>query len=114
MPHIDALLPLYPDTATRRTLFELSLVHARTDLAAIRQAIAIGDHTDARQQVHRAKGTVSFLRTDAQALQPLDALTEALRDQDLGRIAQAYPAVEACLLDLEAALLRQLEETHGA
>ncbi|MBO1111675.1 hypothetical protein [Bordetella petrii] len=113
MPHIDTLLPLYPDTATRRTLLEQALDQTRSDLADTRHAIRARNHAAARQYVHRAKGTVSFLGS-GNALPAFDRLTEALRARDEPGIEQAYALVETALLELEAALRARLDALPDA
>ncbi|MDM9559277.1 MULTISPECIES: hypothetical protein [Bordetella] len=114
MLNLSTVLALYPDAAGRRAFLELSLAQARADLAAIRQAVAAGDYVEARQQTHRAKGTVSFLGTDPDAMRHLDALTAALRAADPARIALAHAPAEASLQQLEAELLRQLAAIPAA
>lgn len=109
MPHIDALLPLYPDAAGRQALLEHALAHVRADLTAMRQAIDTDDYAAARQQVHRAKGTLSFLGHDDSAARYFDLLTSALRMQDSAAIESARVPVEMALLDIEAAMLKRLE-----
>ncbi|MBV7485603.1 Hpt domain-containing protein [Bordetella sp. BOR01] len=113
MPHIDAVLPLYPDLATRQTLLELAVAQTRTDLADMRRAIDAGDHASARQQVHRAKGTASFLGRGEHEIQAFDLLADALRAQDMTRIGPAFMAVEAALRELEAMLLTRLNQLPG-
>jgi len=110
MPHIDAILPLYPDIATRQTLLELATAHARTDLADMRRAIDAGDYASARQQVHRAKGTISFLGHDEHEIHAFDQLTDALRAQDGTRISLAFARVEVAMQALDAMLLAQLKQ----
>jgi len=107
MPHIDALLPLYPDAASRRDLLQQALAQIRADLSAIDSAIGTGDHPLARQLTHRAKGTVSFLG-NPETLHAFDTLTGALRAGDPVRIGQAYPPVEQGLLELQAILQQRL------
>ena len=82
MPHIDSLLPLYPDDASRRLLLSQALAHIHADMDAMRHALATGDRDTALQYIHKAKGTASFLGGDDQALQPFDQLTRALRNAD--------------------------------
>ncbi|GAB1579739.1 hypothetical protein BPNSA17_45720 [Bordetella petrii] len=114
MLNLPTVLALYPDAAGRRAFLEMSVAHARADLAAIRQAVETGDYVQARQQTHRAKGTVGFLSTDPDATRLLDALTEALRAGDAARIALAHAPVEASLARLEAELLRQISDLPAA
>ncbi len=107
MLHIDALLPLYPDTAARRALLEQALAQIRTDLSDIRHAILAGCPVIARQHAHRAKGTACFLGTH-DTLPAFDRLSQALRTGDELRIRQAYVPVESALLELESALRARL------
>jgi len=111
MPHLDALLPLYPDPAIRRALLEQALAQIHADLADMRQAIHADHHADARQYVHRAKGTASFLG-GSDSLPAFDQLTAALKAQHRAHIELAFAAVEAVLLQLAAKLQTQLDKLH--
>ena len=82
MLHIDTVLSLYPDDATRLSLLSQALAHTQADLDSLRDAIDTGDRNAALQYTHRAKGTASFLGADKQALQQFDLLTRALRNTD--------------------------------
>jgi len=113
MPHIDTLLPLYPDSATRRTLLEQALAQTRTDLADMQRAILARNHAVAWQYVHRAKGTVSFLGS-GNALPAFDRLTAALRACDETGIEQAYAPAETALLELESTLRARLDTLRDA
>ncbi|MBO9355284.1 hypothetical protein GG851_14930 [Bordetella petrii] len=109
MPHLDALLPLYPDPAIRRALLEQALAQIHADLADMGQAIHADHHVDARQYVHRAKGTASFLG-GSDSLPAFDQLTAALKTQHRPHIEPAFAAVEAALLELAAKLQVQLNK----
>ena len=95
MLHIDALLALYPDDASRHRLLTQALVHIRADQAALRHAIDTRNITDALQQLHRAKGAVSFLGTDRSTLQRFDSLTRIL--QQAGNINDTAGAGHTCI-----------------
>lgn len=126
MLHIDALLALYPDDASRHRLLTQALVHIRADRAALRHAIDTRNITDALQQLHRAKGAVSFLGTGRSTLQRFDSLTRILQqagnindtvgsghicirvenDSNINReIYAAFSPVESVLLELETTLM---------
>ncbi|CAP43178.1 hypothetical protein [Bordetella petrii] len=107
MLHIDALLPLYPDSAARRALLEQALAQIRSDLSDIRHAILAGCLATARQHAHRAKGTACFLGS-GDTLPAFDLLSQALRAADQPRIRQAYVPVESALRELESALRARL------
>jgi len=107
MPHIDALLPLYPDAAGRHAMLQEALAQVRADLSAMGMAVGAGDYPLARQLTHRAKGTVCFLGT-ADMPQAFDVLTDALRARDPARIGTAYAPVKQSLLELEHILLQRL------
>ncbi|MCD0502325.1 hypothetical protein [Bordetella petrii] len=111
MIHIKTLLTYNLEPHARQALLENALEHTHADLAAIRQAIEAGDLAEARQQVHRAKGTVSFLSADRDASRHLDTLTEALRTEDSRRIADACQPVYAILRELEAEVRALLNGT---
>lgn len=80
MLHIDTILSLYPDNATRLLLLSQALAHTQADLASLRHAVDAGDRNAALAHTHRAKGTASFLGADKQALQQFDQLTQVLRN----------------------------------
>ncbi|MVW71234.1 MULTISPECIES: hypothetical protein [unclassified Bordetella] len=76
---IDALLPLYPDDASRRQLLTQALAQTRSDITALARARSMQDHDAALQAVHRAKGTASFLGGDETALRHFDELTRLIK-----------------------------------
>lgn len=90
MLNIDSILPLYPDDASRQLLLSQALTQTKTDLAALRCALATGDRDAALAHTHQAKGTVSFLGCDAQVLQRFDQLTHVLRKTNI----HALPLIE--------------------
>lgn len=131
MLHIDALLALYPDDASRHLLLTQALMHIRADRAALRHAIDTRNITDALQQLHRTKGAVSFLGTDRDTLQRFDPLTRILQqagnindkidarhiciwienDSNINReIYAAFKSVESVLLELETALMELINK----
>jgi len=107
MPHIDTLLPLYPDAAGRSAMLQEALAQVHADLSGMGSAIEAGDYLLARQLTHRAKGTACFLGT-ADMLRAFDALTDALRARDPVRVGVAYAPVRQGLLELEHILLQRL------
>ncbi|CAM4100448.1 hypothetical protein [Bordetella muralis] len=134
MLHIDTVLSLYPDDATRLLLLSQALAHTQADLSSLRDAIKTGDRKAALDHTHKAKGTASFLGADKQALQQFDQLTQALKNANGDQpdtalhgdtsgqphtvepmpatVRRAFKAVESILLSLEIsiqALVKTLE-----
>lgn len=79
MLQIDAILPLYPDDASRHLMLTQAVGYIRDDLASLHRAINSGDQEAALQQVHRAKGTASFLGGNQPELKFFDDLTNVLK-----------------------------------
>ena len=104
MLHIDTLLPLYPDDASRHLLLSQALAHTESDLTAIHHALVSDDRDAALQHVHKAKGTVSFLGGDNYALQQFDLLTRALRMAKNNHALMADAKIHLSFISVESIL----------
>lgn len=114
MLQIDAILPLYADDAARHSLLTDALEYVRSDLLELHRKIESEDYEAALHQVHRAKGTASFLGGDNPALKYFDQLTNAIKHAKNNKRSLSEAPISVALTHVESmmnALTTSLEKS---